>query len=101
LYSSGALGALASLLPFSSRRFKENILPITEEDVMADLRKTPIYSWNYKGSKKRQIGTITEEAPEMLTSHGRLMLDPVNYFGMLHMGLKNIDKRLNRVEAYA
>lgn len=102
----GALGGfgtlatgLAALFGGSSRIFKENIAPLSEDEVMSDVRKTPIYTWNYKGSKRRQIGTIIEEAPKMLSHDSGLTLDPINYLGMLHVGLKNIDKRLSKFEA--
>lgn len=59
-----AIGAAAS----SSREYKENIEPITEEEAKKILR-VPIYSYDYKdnfGGDKNQYGTIAEELLDII-----------------------------------
>lgn len=69
----GALGGLFSMFSFSDERLKENI-----EEVGETKGGQPIYTYNYKGDPRPQMGVMAQESPgEAVGMHpsGFLMVD--------------------------
>src|SRR5215471_6739195 len=106
----GGIGAAASLAmmlsmmgAFSSRKLKKGIQPLDRDeyaDAIAKLRETPIVRYNYRwerdGSRKH-IGPILEMSPEEIRGSD-LHINLLDYAGLQHAGLKNLDKRLQALE---
>jgi len=100
----GGLGQLgvgaASLIALSSRQFKEDIKELKPSDLEALLEKIenmPIYEWQYKGSTKRHIGPVTEEAPKEITDDRQLALINVDCFGILFASVKVMAAEIYRL----
>lgn len=72
-----------------------------ERAAMKSLSGTPIYNWKYKNesdASKSHVGTLTEEAPPEIVSKDGRSLDVASYFGLLTHGIKDINRRLVRLE---
>ena len=97
---SGIWGGISSLGAgiaglFSSREFKEGIQPLTRDDILDMVDKTPIYRWRYKGSTRLHTGPITEESPKLIVSDDGKMLDLIDYNGFLFAGLKALNRKVD------
>ena len=85
----------------SSARLKTAILPYDRDEydlALEKLNSTPITRWKYKWedeSKRPHTGPILEMAPEDIRADD-LHIDLLSYTGLLHAGLKAVDKKVTR-----
>jgi hypothetical protein len=100
----GALvGGLGGYYGASSATLKKNILPFDRDEydqALDKLKATPITTWRYKwdaDDRQKRTGVLLELAPDEI-KEDRLRLDMVSYAGMLHAGLKAVDRRVPRME---
>jgi hypothetical protein len=104
--------------PWSSARFKKDITPLDAdefaaaadahglpidayEDALGKLRETPITRWRYHwepDDSQPHIGPILELAPKELSADG-LQVNLLDYAGLLHAGLKAVDRKVQRLVA--
>ncbi len=104
---SGIWGGLSSIgsglmgLIGSSRDFKEDIQPLTRDDILDMVDSTPIYRWRYKGDTRMHTGPVTEESPRLIVSDNGKMLDMIDYNGFLFAGLKALNRKVDSLSRLA
>jgi len=99
-FASDVIGSVASAVPAmtSSARFKKDIAPFDVGEygsAMKKLRDTPITRWRYKwegDDHPLHTGPILELAPKEIGVGDGTHVDLLNYAGMLHAGLKSVDR---------
>jgi hypothetical protein len=109
--SAGALGYLTALAPvaaaalqyYSTARLKRGIAPLRADEYDAALdrvRATPIVRYRYRWEPDQgplHIGPILELAPPEISDDG-VRVNVLDYSGLLHAGLKAVDRRVARLE---
>jgi len=101
-----AVGAIGGALVggvgggFSSARYKRNIQPLDLDEyakALKRVRETPITRYRYRWEEDRgpeHIGPILELAPPEITDDGKTV-NILDYAGLLHAGLKAVDRRVD------
>lgn len=95
------MGALALAGVFASNsRFKENIEPVPEEDILDSIRSLPVKKWSYKGEAARHIGPMAED---FARTFGTGSTEDVIHFsdavGTLMAGVQALARKVERLEA--
>lgn len=98
-------GSAAAYLAFtSSKKLKTKKKPISEGVAMMGLRKIPVEQWQYKdgaGDEGEHVGPYAEDVNEEFgdaAAPGGKMIDPISMSGITIAAVKNIDKRLQKIE---
>jgi hypothetical protein len=101
-FTSDLLGAVAggagAALAASTGRLKKDIVPFDVGEygkAMKKLRDTPITSWRYTwepSTRPPHVGPILELSPRELQAGDGIHVDLLGYAGMLHAGLKSVDR---------
>ena len=95
-------GAVAGAV--SSARLKTAIVPYDPDEydrALAKLRETPIATWKYRwdsAERHARTGPLLELAPPEIREDA-LRIDLLSYAGLLHAGLKSVDRKVERFEA--
>ena len=90
-------GAIMSGIGMSSRRFKEEIEPLTkkeEEAALKDILRARLVKFQYKGDTERRVGFIAEDAPEAFVTPNRMFMDMPKSIGTLMAGVKSQQREL-------
>ena len=97
---AGTLGkaALSAVSAFSSRDFKEDIVPYIGDPLTA-ISATPIYTWRYIGDSFTHLGPVTEEAPQAILTPSGKEIDIINYLGLLLASVKELTAKVAALEA--
>jgi len=92
--AAGLMGAAAI---GSSKSFKQNFSDLDKHErqaVLAALKKTKLYKWNYKAAhkdgKEDHMGLLTEEAPDFLVTDDGKHIDVVNYLAALTAAVQEL-----------
>jgi Chaperone of endosialidase len=101
--AGGLMGGLGSMMEAfgsnSSRDFKDNIENVDLEEILADLEKMNVYTWNYKPTFKddrRHIGPVTEESPEIVVQDKQLITQ--DCIGFLFATVKALHAKVRELE---
>ena len=87
---------------FSSRNYKKDIEPLTDEDyrdALTKILKTPVFRYRYRREPeqaKQRIGLIAEESPAEISDGDSIGL--MRYIDLLHAALKAQHKELQKVK---
>ena len=101
----GIIGAAGGGFGGSSARLKKGIRPYDPDEydrALAKIRDTPITRYHYRWEPEHarlHTGPILELAPEDIREDA-LRINLLDYSGLLHAGLKAVDRRITRVEAH-
>ena len=82
---TGNLRIRGTLQQGCSREFKENINNLTTEDAIQTLEGLNPIKFNYKADERKEthLGFIAEEVPELVASHDRQGLSPMDIVAIL------------------
>lgn len=100
----GAIGGAAGSVAASSARFKKDIVPLDRDEYRGALRKlreTPVTRWRYTWEAddgRPHVGPILEMSPSEIKASDT-HLDLLSYSGMLHAGLKGLDRDVEELRA--
>ena len=100
----GLIAAGGTAAAASSARFKKSIVPYDrdEYDVALDkLRATPITTWRYRWEEdggRKHVGPILELSPDDIKASDT-HIDLLSYSGLIHAGLRAVDRKVNRLSA--
>ena len=96
-------GAAGGYAGGSSASLKTDIVPLDRDEYAVALRRlrdTPITRWRYHWDapdRPKRIGPILELSPDEI-KEDRLRLNVLSYAGLLHAGLKDVDRRVLALE---
>lgn len=92
-YISGAMGLggmLGSAFLLSDPEAKYEIEPISDAELLADIRKMPVSRWRYKHDGTEHIGAMADKMPRAV-SDGHTF-DLVSYLGLLTGSIRELDR---------
>jgi len=83
--------------PPSSRKYKENILPLKSQDyqnILENIKKMDLVYFDYKGAnnKRTNLGLIAEDAPAQIVGTERTNINLSDYISFVAAGLKAVIK---------
>lgn len=98
-FLSSALGSIPFASLASASRFKEGIIPVSENEILDAIRELPVYEWRYKGAPDKHIGPMAED---FLATFG-LGSDPdsiqvVDAVGTLMAATQALARKVERLE---
>ena len=95
----------ASAYAMSDKNAKKNIKPVSGQVSLAALRKIPVKNWDYKegqGDGKNHTGPMAQDVRKSLgdaTAPGGKMIDMISLAGHTVNAIKQLDKRMARLES--
>jgi hypothetical protein len=102
----GGLGTAAGMI-FSDKHAKKNIKPVSSKASLAAFKKMPVSNWNYKkglGDGGNHTGPMAQDVRKGLgdsVAPGGKVIDPISLHGHQINAIKELDKRLSKVEKRA
>lgn len=100
LGAAGAAGGFGAL--FSSRDLKEDIKPVTHEELGKAIKETKLKSFKYKPEMKapsdHYVGMIAEEAPDIFKNRDGKSINGYNVLSALLSNAQETDRRLMAIE---
>lgn len=92
--------AAAAIMAFSSRDFKEDIVPAPSKEMHDLVLATPINTFVYKDDDKRQvfIGPIAEDSPDQITTADKRMVNLYNMVGALFAAVQHQAAEIERLK---
>lgn len=97
LFQAGGMLGAAALL--SARKAKKNIVPAKEGKALAEVKKAPVYEFNYKGEPEgtpKRTGYMADEAPG--DSGDGTYLDLGRVTGLHAAAIKAMGKKIDKIE---
>jgi hypothetical protein len=104
---SSTLATLASLagmaaMFMSNSRFKEDIAPVAEDEILDAIASLPVYGWRYKGDPARHVGPLAEDFRETFgLGDGDDTIHVVDAVGTLMAATQALARKVERLEAHA
>ncbi|NEO47024.1 MAG: tail fiber domain-containing protein [Moorea sp. SIO4A3] len=94
---TGNLRIRGTLHQGCSREFKENINNLTTEDAIKTLEGLNPIKFNYKADQRKEthLGFIAEDVPELVASHDRQGLSPMDIVAVLTKVVKEQQNRIS------
>jgi hypothetical protein len=96
---AGAAGGLFSGLgavgvTFSSRKFKTDIEPLADEDILRNLvDNVPVYKWRYRGDETQHVGPMAEDFSEAFGLGDGKTINIIDAIGVLASAIRALEAR--------
>jgi len=100
LHVDGNILATGSITPGSSREFKHNVVPLTEDKAVEAFSKLDPVTFNYKADKSGdlQVGFIAEDVPELVATPDRKGVGPMDLVAVLTKVVQQQQHRIKTLE---
>jgi len=96
LVVDGNIRYTGNIGPLSSRKFKENITDLSEQEALTTLAGLDPVKFNYKTDKRKelQLGFIAEDVPELVATSDRQAISTMNIIAVLTKVLQEQQKEI-------
>lgn len=96
-----AIAAIAgAAIMASNSRFKEDIVPVANDNILNAIKALPVYEWSYKGDNARHVGPLAEDFLATFglgnTPDGIYTIDAI---GTLMAATQALAEKVDRLEA--
>ena len=81
----------------SSRDYKENIEPLSEQEAVAAVMALDPQTYNYKNDGEGHCGFIAEDVPDLLANDDRKTLSPMNIVAALTKVVQKQEEQINKL----
>lgn len=100
LHVDGNILATGSITPGSSREFKRNVVPLTEDEAVEAFSQLDPVTFNYKADKSGdlQVGFIAEDVPELVATPDRKGVGPMDLVAVLTKVVQQQQHRIKTLE---
>lgn len=100
LHVGGNIFATGSITSGSSREFKRNVVPLTEDEAVEAFGQLDPVTFNYKADKNGdlQVGFIAEDVPELVATPDRKGVGPMDLIAVLTKVVQQQQHRIKTLE---
>ena len=101
----GALGSIIGSLAMagvfaSNSRFKDDIEPTSEDDILSAVKNLPVYKWRYKGDTTKHIGPLAEDFADAFGGNPDY-IHAIDAIGALMAATQALAKKVDILESRA
>lgn len=93
------IGAAQTAGVFSSRDFKTDKTPVSEDRILESFERLPVERWRYKGEDRVHVGTYAEDFRDTFGLGDGQSIDLVDALGVMTASVKALGRKVKRLEA--
>jgi hypothetical protein len=97
--AGGLLTGLSATGIFSSRDYKTDKAPVSEERILDAVERLPVETWRYKGDDRMHVGTYAEDFQETFGLGDGRTIDLIDALGVMTASVKALGRKVKRLEA--